>query len=553
MSVKKMRSQISRFFLSEDKHRFFLISLLFAMAVIIRALSAGFEYLPILDDSIQYINYQKAGNLFALIEEQGLFSSRPLAAVIDLFFVGMMNRCLLLPVLIFSAMHGAAGVLLMRLFNKMWGTGIGFAVVYALLPLGVEGTYWLSASSRIVVGLFFSAVAANFLEDFITDGKWRRLLGFCIFALLSYGFYEQILVVSFTLSILQFLRCILKNRRAFAGLLSLPLAAIYFIFTSLNASDGALGSRISIAFPDSPWYFDTFLPDILGQIKTAFLGGGFHTLFTGFFRGVSMCISDFGGIVYIIVTLGIGTAIYLAMPNSMKNKLKKQHIGALIWGILLFLAPITPFLFIGNPWFSLRATVPSFIGLALIADYFMHLLLCRERIYAVVCGVMAVVFMIAGSSEVRDYHAVGEYDNILVEKLLEVSDEMSGRVGLLCLEEHPIDGQNFPYHEHVSSIGGSDWALYGKLNVANSKWCGFSPVPLGVEVDFFYKAWNQNTKRISGFDQLWLWDEETFTFAKMTAEKLDSGEHDYEILFPDGTPWGCVTEEGTYGYIEIYK
>ena len=153
----------------------------------------------------------------------------------------------------------------------------------------------------------------------------------------------------------------------------------------------------------------------------------------------------------------------------------------------------------------------------------------------------------------RDYHAVGEYDNIFAEKLLEVSGEMSGRVGLLGVEEHPIIGQNFTYHEHVGSIGGSDWALYGKLIATNPDWGGFSPVPLGVDEEFFYKAWNQNTKRISGFDELWLWNDEACTFTKMTAVKLDSGEHDYEIIFPDGTPWGRVAEEGTYGHIEIYE
>ncbi len=548
-----MVSFVSRFISAKDKHRFLIISLLFAAAVMIRAVSAGAEYLPILDDSIQYINYQASGDLFGIIREQGLFASRPLAGVIDLFFVGKMNGCLLLPALIFSAMHGVAGVLFMRLFDKIYGSGIGFAIVYALLPLGVEGTYWISASSRIVTGLFFAAVAANILEDYIDKGKWWRILVFSLTALLSYGFYEQILVVSFTLSILQFLRRIRTSKRAILGLASIPLAAVYFIFTSMNASDSVLGSRISIALPNSRWYFDTFLPDILGQIKTAFIDGGIMTLFKGFARGITGCFENFGGIVFLIVTLLIGTAVYFAVPNSMKKKLVKLRIGAFIWGVLLFLAPITPFLIIGNPWFSLRSTVASFIGAALIADSLLRLILRRERIYAAVCGVLTVVFMIAGASEVRDYHAVGEYDNILAEKLLEVSDEMSGRVGFLCLEEIATAGQNFPYHEHIGSVGGSDWALLGKLRATDSTWSGFSPVPLGTHGEYFYKAWNQKTKRISGFDQLWLWDDVTLTFTKMKAVKLDSGEHDFEILFEDGTPWGRVLDDGTNGYIEIYE
>ena len=548
-----MISFISRFISEKDKHRFLIISLLFAAAVMVRAISAGAEYLPILDDSIQYITYPSSDDLFGIIKEQGLFASRPLAGIIDLFFVGQMNECLLLPALIISALHGVAGVLFMRLFDKIFGSGIGFAIVYALLPLGVEGTYWLSAASRIVTGLFFAAVAANILEDYIDNGKWWRILTFSLTALLSYSFYEQILVVSFTLSILQFLRRVRTNKRALLGLASIPLAAVYFIFTSMNASDSVLGSRINIALPTSRWYFDAFLPDILGQIKTAFVDGSIMTMFKGFARGIAGCFEDFDGIVFLIVTLAIGAAVYFAVPNSMKKRLVKPRVGAFIWGVLLFLAPVTPFLVIGNPWFSLRSTVASFIGAALIADSLLRLILCRERIYAAVCGVLTVVFMIAGASEVRDYHAVGEYDNILVEKLLEASDEMSGRVGLLCLEEIATAGQNFPYHEHIGSVGGSDWALRGKLTATDPKWSGFSPVPLGTDTEQFYKAWNQKTKRISGFDELWLWDDKAYTFTKMKAVKLDSGEHDFEIFFEDGTPWGRVTEDGTNGYIEIYE
>ncbi|MBQ8250101.1 MAG: hypothetical protein IJY93_09545 [Clostridia bacterium] len=548
-----MKNVISRLRLlkADDSRNFLAISLLFALAVVIRAISSGFEYLPILDDSIQYINYQLNGDSLGIIKAQGLFSSRPLAAVVDLFFVGKMNGCLLAPVILFSAMHGIAGALFMRLFKKIWGTGIAFAVVYSLLPLGVEGTYWLSASSRIVFGLFFAAVAANILEDYIDKGKWWRIVLFSFTALLSYGFYEQILVVSFTLSILQFLRRVRTNKRAFVGLLSLPLAAVYFLFTSLNASDSALGSRISIALPTSRWYFDTFLPDILGQIKTAFVDGTLMTLFKGFVRGINGCFEDFGGIVFLALALAVGAAIYFIA--SSKKKLEKPSVGAFVWGLLLFLAPITPFLIIGNPWFSLRATVPSFIGMALIFDSLLRLILRRERIYAAVCAVLVTVFMIAGASEVRDYHTVGEYDSVLAQKLLDVSEEMSGRVGILGLEEHTLENENFTYHEHIGSVGGSDWALKGKLTSINPDWGGFTPVPLGSEGDYFYKAWNRDTKRISGFDELWLWDDATLTFTKMKTVKLSSGEHDFEILFENGTPWGRVTEDGTNGYIEIYE
>ncbi|MBQ8509100.1 MAG: hypothetical protein IJ493_04250 [Clostridia bacterium] len=126
-------------------------------------------------------------------------------------------------------------------------------------------------------------------------------------------------------------------------------------------------------------------------------------------------------------------------------------------------------------------------------------------------------------------------------------------MGILCLEEFPIADQNYSYHEHISSAASSDWALYGKLVAVGGEELDFTPVPLASEGFSFYRLWNKEIKRISGFDQLWLWDDETMTLIPMQAHRLESGEQDYEITFEDGTPWGKVWEEGDWGYIEIYE
>ena len=55
--------------------RFWLIAALFMAAVTLRALAAGFSYLPILDDSIQYINFQNSTSFWKLILQEGLFAS----------------------------------------------------------------------------------------------------------------------------------------------------------------------------------------------------------------------------------------------------------------------------------------------------------------------------------------------------------------------------------------------------------------------------------------------------------------------------------------------
>ena len=71
-------------------------------------------------------------------------------------------------------------------------------------PLVTEGTYWMSASTRIVTGLFFAVLAGVFFVRWL-EKKGNSLLSgglFMIFQLLAYGFYEQVLVFSVTLILL---------------------------------------------------------------------------------------------------------------------------------------------------------------------------------------------------------------------------------------------------------------------------------------------------------------------------------------------------------------
>lgn len=535
--------------------RFWLIAALFMAAVTLRALSAGFSYLPILDDSIQYINFQNSTSFWKLILQEGLFASRPMAAITDLFFVGLFRDALIVPVIFFSLMHGLSGALFLRLFEKRFGTGIGFAVLYALLPLGVEGTYWLSASSRIVPGLFFTALAAALLDSYMEQGgRWKILL-YAPVILLSYSFYEQILVLSVTLSALQFLSSVRHTHRARAALWAIPMAAVYFAFTgifSAYVSAGAMSARMELALPNSPWYFDAFLPEVLRQIGAAFLKGGARTLAVGFVRGLCGSLS-FGGILCVLLAVGAGVLVFLlTRPTTTRRVTRLSGWGsAALWGFLLALAPVTPYFIIANPWFSLRATTASFVGAGILLDLLLRVLLRRQTAYAAVCGVWMTVCLIAGFSEVRDYREAARLDEILAHEILAHDAEMQGRVGILALEEFLLPEQNYAYHEHIASAGSSDWSLYGKLTAIRGEELDFSPVPLATKGFSFYHGWNTSIKRLSGYDQLWAWDADTQSLSRLTAQLRTGTEHDFDLYLPDGTLWGSVWEEDGYGYIKI--
>lgn len=543
------------------QNKFALTALLFMFAVMLRSCFCGISYEPILDDSIQYISYPSSQNYGTLIAQEGLFASRPLAVLIDLFFVGQMNGALIVPVLIFSAMHGLSAVLFARLFGKYFNTSAVFCAVYALLPLGVEGTYWLSASSRIVTGLFFTALAAYVLDSFIERGGAWRLPVLFVLQLLSIGFYEQILVLSFVLSVLIFIK-FRREKRAGAAFISILAVAVYFAFTAANKGDGALGSRMEIVLPTTGWYFDTFLPDLWQQIVHAFIAGGIKTTFVGLIRGIALSVQSLGGVIFMISAAGLGVLCYLLLRRKNEkngddnvgsgdnNKVVSLNGwgGALVWGILLFAAPIAPFFVIANPYFSLRATVPSFVGAALLIDLVIRVIFRRVNIISIICGVFVFCFIMGGASEVYDYRRTAKTDSELASLILEHADEMSGRVGFFGGETYYFEDQNYPYHEHISGICSSEWALYGKLVAEKGGELGFSTVPLVTKDFCFYHGWNTDMKRLSGFDQLWLWENGELSKLSWT---IGGGEHDRDLYRVDGTLYAHVWEENDYGYISF--
>ena len=78
-------------------------------------------------------------------------------------------------------------------------------------------------------------------------------------------------------------------------------------------------------------------------------------------------------------------------------------------------------------------------------------------------------------------------------------------------------------------------------------------MPLATKGFSFYRGWNTEQKRITGFDQLWSWDASACTLTPLTAELRPDTEHDCDLYLPDGTLWGSVWEEQDYGYIRISK
>jgi hypothetical protein len=79
-------------FSSTGTRRTLACAVLFVLALLLRASFGGIYYEPILDDTVQYILYPTSVDYGALIAREGMFSSRPLAALTDLFVMGRMEN-----------------------------------------------------------------------------------------------------------------------------------------------------------------------------------------------------------------------------------------------------------------------------------------------------------------------------------------------------------------------------------------------------------------------------------------------------------------------------
>lgn len=329
----------------KNNRRLLLFLLIFAL-IFIRYCYYGFEYYYQLDDYIQYHNYYNVKGITSIFKcvEIGLLASRPLAGIADIFVWTRLFGVMIAGVAIVSAMYAASACLFQWVWSRHFGTGIIFIIIYSLLPLGFEGTYWMSASTRIVVGLFFASVALYFFEKWCSNGKHRNLIIYIFAQLIAYGLYEQILIISFTSIILVGLLHIKRSfARSICGLISLVNAIIYFIFVSYFSSlsgESIYSARYELVLPGNSNYFDTFLPELLSQIKSAFIGGGFYTLVKGFKRGLLLLLEQ-PNLLYIFGILILCALIFIfAKKETPKTQ---RAFCAIICGLALATAPIAQF------------------------------------------------------------------------------------------------------------------------------------------------------------------------------------------------------------------
>ena len=534
------------------------------LLIAIRFLYFGFKYFPQLDDYIQHHNYALlveqmfAGDMGEFIKWIGLLGARPIAGILDITIWSWLWPCSIVGVLLLSLMYAFAAVEFNKVFEKLFNTSNVFIVVFALLPLGMEGTYWMSASTRIIPGLVFVALSASYFVKFLESGAKKYLLLELLFQFLTFCFYEQTAVLSCALNILiAMLCCRDSGKRWLFSFGCFACAGLYFLVTRIQADSMLYASRANTILPTSSYYFDVFLPDLLSQIKSAFLGGGFYTFAYGLIRGIMRIFSD-GALLYCLILIAVCVFFGYIVFSKGKGKERGEIVIPFIIGLILTIAPLAPFFILANPWFSFRGTVTSFVGIALVFDALIRLVTNNKHTaIAIIGSSIAFIFSICSVSELGDYRDTYLADQRVVSAVSTIASEIrketdeSCKVAIFNVDKRYVMELNSYFHEHIHGVTESDWALTGAVRCYNvNAYERITYVPISLRDDPTYKAWEYSTKNIGSMHAVYVYDENTNTVERLNVVPFSDA---FELYYQDGEKYGTVFEHvstdgnGKYG------
>lgn len=510
--------------------------LLFALLSAARFCALGAKYYPQLDDYIQYYKYTALCSPPEAVIKYGMLAARPLSNAADVFVWAKFWPNLFWAVIIISILYAASALLFLEVFAALFpsffkGGGTAFLLFYLLLPLNIEGTYWLSASTRVVSGLFWASLSARLFVRWLEGGGAWNVLAFALFQLLAMASYEQSLMLSAALTLMIAYHYRKKSgRRALFTLVTLSNGLLYWAFVLQFRENSPLySSAYEAVLPHTAYFWHTQLPHVLKQFAAAFVGGGVMTLAKGALRGAVLVIGAKPWFLVITLLCSGLVALYLifsgtiaAASGTSRNAYgsdsdagAESSIFPLLFGLILAAAPLAPHVIKANPWFSLRGTVTSFPGLGLCLMALGSPVLRRAKqsraFYRAAAGASAAFVALcffAAASELEDYRLTYENDQAVMAAIAEAIDLVSikGRVALLGVMPNYLPDQNYYYHEHIHGVTESDWALSGALYA----YSGGKLDPAARFVPLYGDAAEQVLSgEIGGFDEIYIYDSDT--------------------------------------------
>ncbi|MBC7765518.1 MAG: hypothetical protein H7Y41_03450, partial [Hyphomonadaceae bacterium] len=157
----------------------------------------GFTYSPVLDDNNLFgIFHLRLPHVWQdIILHYKTYMIRPVVqSLIDPMVIAPLWQNPFLVLCLITGLHLLSCIILQNILRQVHVRFEAFAIViFALAPFSSEGTYWIAASSRIIIGLFVCVLSVYLLMRAIKHQNNKLLCIAMLCNLVAMGFYEQII------------------------------------------------------------------------------------------------------------------------------------------------------------------------------------------------------------------------------------------------------------------------------------------------------------------------------------------------------------------------
>ncbi len=517
--------------------------------LILRARAYGNRYFPQLDDYIQYWYYQGFSSFSELCEKTGLLGSRPLAGIMDYFVWGRMP--MMTVVVILSFLFALSAVIFREVLRRYYDVSPLFIVIMALLPLGTEGTYWISASSRVVMGVFFASLAVAVFAKWLDSSTIPRVVLFVILMIIPFGFYEQAGVLA---AAMVFVMAYWERRRRFKrGIFSLwaiLAAALSLLITRIFAVQGTVySSRTEHAVREGLFsdLADRWV-EIFRQGRRVLINGDIALIVKGFRRGLGFLLEENHGSWLILMIL---FCVLLGFSSFFDRGIRRyRSTYSAVWASLIWIfLPLCLFFVVPRPWICFRNAVTSFVGIAFILDHLLVKLVKENggsRMgMSVLAIVIAMIFMVSGLSEIHDYKNVNARDLIVAKTVVRTIQEdiedgysvKKDKFAVLGANRGAKLETNYRWNDHIEGCTSQKWAFTGLLRYVSGDRDFPAVVPLDA-ADIYDKRLKSQNDPLQ-FSHLYYYDEESGEMIRIRLKIKKGSDTDDPVQY-----WEMIDEEG---------
>lgn len=415
----------------------------------------GFTYYPLLDDHIQYYWYPHMENIVQdVFLHIGTISTRPLAGIFDVYVWGWLYQNAPWAILFVMAAVNVAGLFFIKRALADMDILVGgvFYLLLLFLPLGFEAQYWLSASSRVIVGVFFTGLSLVLFQRYNQDKRWYWLLLFAVVQLASYCFYEQTAILSFVLCCDYFYKTKQKWSMYLIPLLNgCIIGAYYLLMRNVGALSGRMGG-LTLAELGAHVQF------LLGELVRVIGMGAWDLNANGFVRGWHV-LWESPWVLALIILL---SAAFAWLCGRERHK----SIFSFWLGLALAVLPLGLFFVAKDASLPFRVLYVPLIGVALMLGYLVSKLRFYRPAASLLVFVLAFVFSVCGVSEMHDYRQASQIDETICNNIIAALDDdtrAGERVCYVVGAKRTYVEANAQHREHIINATSSDWALTGAV------------------------------------------------------------------------------------------